>query len=174
MDAPLVIERVSREQGLADIDELIAVLRDSVDNGASVGFLPPLTYDEAWRYWVKALDQVASGERLLLTARRDGRIVGTVALGLETRPNGAHRAEVQKLLVHSACRRQGIARALMTQVEDAARAEGKTLLFLDTREGDAAEMLYERMDYTRLGSIPGYARNADGSFDPTVIFYKLL
>jgi len=174
MDASLTIERIDRGQGLADIDGLTAVLRDSVDNGASVGFLPPLTDDEARAYWVKALGQVAAGERLLLVARRDGRIVGTVALGLETRPNGSHRAEVQKLLVHSACRRQGIARALMTQVEDAARAEGKTLLFLDTREGDAAEMLYERMDYTRLGSIPGYARNAEGGFDPTVIFYKLL
>ncbi len=174
MDAALTIESVSREQGLEDIDDLVAVLQDSVDNGASVGFLPPLSYDEAWRYWAKALEQVAAGERLLLVARRDGRTVGTVALGLEARPNGSHRAEVQKLLVLSTCRRQGIARALMAAVEDAARAEGKRLLFLDTREGDAAEKLYEEIGYTRLGSIPGYARNADGGFDPTVIFYKQL
>ncbi|MFN8475624.1 MAG: GNAT family N-acetyltransferase [Anaerolineae bacterium] len=172
MDAHVTITRLSSEPDSAVIEDLIAVLQDSVDNGASVGFLPPLAADEAQSYWLKALDQVAEGERLLLAAQCDGRIVGTVALGLETRPNGAHRAEVQKLLVHSAYRRRGIARALMAAVEDAARADGRKLLVLDTREGDAAEKLYERIGYTRLGSIPGYARNADGSFDPTVIFYR--
>ncbi|MFN8498426.1 MAG: GNAT family N-acetyltransferase [Anaerolineae bacterium] len=174
MNAPVTIVPVNREEAPAVMNGLVAVLQDSVDNGASVGFLPPLSADEARAYWTKALDQVADGERLLLVAWCDGRIVGTVALGLETRPNGSHRAEVQKLLVHSAYRRRGIAQALMAAVEDAARADGRKLLVLDTREGDAAETLYQRIGYTRLGSIPGYARNADGSFDPTVIFYRPL
>lgn len=174
MNAPVTIVPVNREEAPAVMNGLVAVLQDSVDNGASVGFLPPLSADEARAYWIKALDQVAAGERLLLVAWCDGRIVGTVALGLETRPNGSHRAEVQKLLVHSAYRRRGIAQALMAAVEDAARADGRKLLVLDTREGDAAETLYQRIGYTRLGSIPGYARNADGSFDPTVIFYRPL
>ncbi|MFN8484427.1 MAG: GNAT family N-acetyltransferase [Anaerolineae bacterium] len=174
MGANVTIASVTREPGPAVIEGLVDVLQDSVNSGASVGFMPPLSADEARAYWTKALEQVAAGERLLLVARRDDRIVGTVALGLETRPNGSHRAEVQKLLVHSAYRRQGIAAALMAAVEDAARADGRKLLVLDTREGDAAEMLYERIGYTRLGSIPGYARNADGSFDPTVIFYRPL
>ena len=87
-------------------------------------------------------------------------------------PNAKHRAEVMKLMVHRRARGQGIGRALMLGLEEEARRVGRTLLVLDTRAGDAAERLYARLGYTRVGVIPRYARSASGSLDDTVYFYR--
>ncbi|MFI4921654.1 MAG: GNAT family N-acetyltransferase, partial [Gammaproteobacteria bacterium] len=77
--------------------------------------------------------KVEQGTRVLLVARAaDGSLVGTAQLDTETMPNGAHRAEVQKVCVLRSARGQGIGRQLMVAIEDAARAAGRTLLVLDT------------------------------------------
>ena len=62
----------------------------------------------------------------------------------------------------------------MRTVEALAREQGRTLLVLDTREGDAAELLYRKLGYTAAGVIPGYARSAGGSLDGSVFYYKQL
>jgi ribosomal protein S18 acetylase RimI-like enzyme len=159
----------------AALPDLIALLRDSVDSGASLGFWPPLGEAEAAAYWAARLHELAAGTRRLLVARAPhGRLVGSVQLGLALWPNAHHRAEVQKLMVHSTARRQGLGRALMAAVETSARAAGRSLLVLDTREGDPAETLYTAIGYTILGPIPGYVREADGTSSATVVFYRHL
>lgn len=170
----LQIERIAPADAAAALPELIELLRDSVDGGASVGFLPPLSEGEAHGYWADALAELANGQRVLLVARLDDRAVGTAQLGLAAKPNARHRAEVQKLLVHSRARRMGIARALMTALEEQARRLGLTLLVLDTRQGDPSERLYAAHGYTLAGIIPQYARNGDGGLDATVLYYKIL
>ena len=55
-----------------------------------------------------------------------------------------------------------------------ARAEGKTLLVLDTVTGDDAERLYERLGWTKVGVIPGYALYPDGRPCDTTVFWKSL
>ena len=89
-------------------------------------------------------------------------------------PNQPHRAEIAKLLVHRSARKHGIAQLLMEAAEDEARAEGKTLLVLDTVTGDAAERLYTRIGWTRVGVIPGYALYPDGRPCSTTVFWKAL
>jgi acetyltransferase len=145
-----------------------------VEDGASVGFLPPLSAADARGYWRAVLQAVSGGTRVLLVALDDGDVLGSVQLDLATMPNARHRAEVMKLVVHRRARRAGIGRALMLAVEQAAREAGRTLLVLDTRRGDAAERLYERLGYTRVGVIPRYARSATGALDDTVYFYREL
>ena len=54
------------------------------------------------------------------------------------------------------------------------RKDGFTLLTLDTKRGDVAETLHERSGWTRVGAIPNYALDPDGSSCDTVIFYKQL
>jgi ribosomal protein S18 acetylase RimI-like enzyme len=108
----------------------------------------------------------------VLAAVRDGVILGSVQLALATVPNATHRAEVQKLLVLRSFRRHGLGQALMLEVETVARQEGRQLLVLDTRLGDAAERLYTRIGYTRVGVIPKFARSSADSLDATVIFYR--
>ncbi len=136
------VERLSAEAMRAAWADLVRLLQDAVDGGASVGFLPPLSMNAADSYWDSVMASMQSGGRVLLAARQGGTVVGSVQLALEQRPNGRHRAEVQKLLVHSAARRQGIARALMGAIEDVAREHDVSLLVLDTLRGDAAEQLY--------------------------------
>ena len=168
------VERITAEQARPELDELIELLRDSVDNGASVGFLPPLGDPVARAYWEEVVEEAARGTKILLVARQGDGVVGTVQLAHATKPNALHRAEVQKLLVHTRARRQGIGEMLMAAVEAAAREAGRTLLVLDTRQGDPSERLYLKCGYARAGVIPHYARNERGGLDPTVLFYKLL
>lgn len=165
-----LIHALDDSEALRCLPDLVHLLRDAVNNGASVGFLPPLAEAEARAYWTRVAADVGAGSRLLLAAFEGD----AVQLALEPRPNGSHRAEVQKLLVLTRARRQGIGEALMAEVEVAARAQQRTLLVLDTRRGDPAEMLYRKLGYTVAGVIPRYARNGDGGFDDTVLFYRLL
>ena len=156
------------------LDSLVDLLHDSVNGGASVGFLPPLDLAEARAYWQGVLADVAAGSRLLLAAFAGDQMAGSVQLDLVQKPNGRHRAEVVKLLVHSRYRRRGMAQALMQAAEDQARQHSRTTLVLDTRQGDLAEGLYRKLGWTEAGVIPRYALNGDGGVDPTVFFYKLL
>jgi ribosomal protein S18 acetylase RimI-like enzyme len=160
----------------ADLDQLAQVLHAAVHAGASVSFVLPFSMDDARAFWRdQVLPRVDAGTRRILIARVDGRIAGTVQLDLATPPNQRHRAEVLKLLVHPDARRRGIARGLMVAIEDVARAEGRTLLTLDTRTGDAAEPLYRSLGYIAAGVIPEYALAPDGSsLEATTIMYKRL
>lgn len=168
------IKCISPEEEAVVLPQLIHLLQDTVTSGASVGFLPPLNAEDAQRYWKTVFQEVVQGSCILLVARDAGRIIGAVQLALATKPNAWHRAEVQKLIVLSSQRRRGIGRALMQAVEQVARDGERTLLVLDTRQGDSAELLYRSLGYHEVGVIPAYARSANGTLDNTVIFYKTL
>ena len=168
------IERVRPEEEQTVLPELISLLQDTVASGASVGFLPPLSEEDAHQYWRGVFQEVASGTCVLLVARHAGRIVGSVQLALATKPNGLHRAEVQKLFVLQSQRRRGTGHALMQAIEQAARECRRTLLVLDTRQGDTAEQLYRKLGYQEAGVIPAYALSAAGTLDSTIYFYKML
>ncbi|BCG57733.1 GNAT family N-acetyltransferase [Paenibacillus sp. URB8-2] len=141
-----------------------------VDDGASVGFLPPLSEEEAVDYW-----RGVPGDGVILwVAMEDGEIAGSVQLHLALKPNGLHRAEIAKLMVHPERRRQGIARMLMETAEACAASEGKTLLVLDTRGGDPSNLLYQSLGFAEAGRIPDYARSASGELHETVFYYKKL
>ncbi|HEY0900038.1 MAG TPA: GNAT family N-acetyltransferase [Sphingobacteriaceae bacterium] len=152
------------------VDELAGILVPVVDGGASIGFLAPLSLDEAKSYWLS----VPGPDTRIFLARINGKIAGTVQLHLCIKPNGLHRAEVCKLMVHPDLRRNGVARALMVSLEVTARAEGRTLLVLDTREGDHSNILYRSLGYTQAGRIPNFARSSEGGLDATVLYYKEL
>lgn len=148
------------------------VLRECVEAGASVSFLPPLSLKDAEGFYRRRATEVAAGKRIVLAAWKDGSLVGTAMVDLDMPANQQHRAEIQKLLVHPMARRYGVARTLMLQAEQAALTAGRSLLTLDTRAGDAAEELYRSMAWTEAGRIPAFARNAAGGLDATVLFYK--
>jgi len=156
------------------LPELAALLQDAVNSGAAVGFLPPLGLVEAADYWSEVVSAINGAGRILLVATADGALLGTVQLDPASRPNGRHRAEVTKVIVHSRYRRQGVGRALMLAVEAEAARLGRTTLVLDTRLGDSGEALYTSLGYQRAGIIPNYARSADGTLHATLIMYKLL
>jgi acetyltransferase len=168
------LQQVSASEARTLLNDLVELLTDSVESGASVGFLLPLSNHTIESYWHEVLQQIESRHRVLLIARDDKHIVGAVQLELASKPNALHRAEVQKLLVHTRNRNHGIAKMLMSEIEDIAHKLNRTLLVLDTLQGSDAEKLYGKWGYTRLGSIPNYARISDNTLQPTVVFYKVL
>jgi len=155
----------------AAIEELADVLADCVEGGASVNFMLPFGRDDAARFFETVIASVARDETVLLAARLDGRIVGTVQLGLDTPPNQPHRADIKKLLVHRAARGHGLGAALMDRIEQEARRRGRTLLVLDTA-GAEAERLYVRGGWQRVGVIPDYAMWPGGGFCDSTFFWK--
>jgi acetyltransferase len=155
-------------------DQLIHLLIDCVASGASVGFLPPLSAIDADTYWRKVEAAIGMPHRILLVAGHEEQILGAVQLELPDKPNASHRAEVMKLMVDTRARGRGLGRALMHKLEDYARGHHRTLLVLDTREGDAAEQLYLKLGYVRAGAIPRYARSANGELHTTVFMYREL
>lgn len=156
------------------LDELVNLLQDSVLNGASIGFLLPISHEDAVNYWREVTSALQTSYRIMLAAKAEERIVGSIQLDLASRPNGSHRAEVIKLMVHSSWRNQGIGQALLKAIEQEAQKVGRTTLVLDTREGDPSERLYLKTGYIRAGIIPEYARSTDGALHTTVFMYKLL
>jgi GNAT superfamily N-acetyltransferase len=153
------------------IDELADVLADCVEGGASVNFMLPFGSADGVAFFQKVIASVATGDTVLIAAKRDGRIVGTVQLGLDMPPNQPHRADIRKLLVHRAARGHGIGAALMARAETEAKARGRTLLVLDTASGDA-ERLYERSNWQRVGVVPDYAMWPGGGYCDTTFFWK--
>jgi GNAT superfamily N-acetyltransferase len=158
----------------AQIDQLVDVLIDCVEGGASVSFMHPLTRERAGAFWRRVAEGVASGTRALLVAEDAQGVCGTVQLIFDLPENQPHRADLAKMLVHRRARRQGLGAALVRAAEAAARDCGKTLLVLDAvTDGDAAR-LYARLGWVRVGDIPDYALFPRGGLCSTTYFYRKL
>lgn len=174
-DDLITVRRVAAGEAAACIEPLADVLVDCVEGGASVGFMLPLPRARALAFWRGVADGVERGERVLFVAvDAQGTIIGTVQLILSMPDNQPHRADVAKMLVHRSARRRGIAQRLIAALDEAARAEGKTVLVLDTVTGGDAERLYSRAGWQRVGVVPKYALMPDGAFCATTFFYKHL
>ena len=169
---PIAIERVA---GVTDhiVQGLAALLVDAVEDNAGISFMAGLRSHEAAEWWRKTLS-ASSSRAVVLVARDERGIVGTVQVQPAWPPNQPHRADVAKLIVHRRARGRGIARALMEELERHAREQRFTLLLLDTCKGGAAEQLYASLGWTRIGEVPHFALNPDGTPCDTVFFYKQL
>ena len=168
------VRRLEGEELHDHLDALASVLQDCVAGGASVSYLSPFSQEQARAAFAGFAAEAEQGRRLVLAAFDEGELVGTVQVILSLPPNQPHRGEIAKLLVHRRARRRGIAQLLMVQAESEARAEGKSLLVLDTVTGDGAESLYTKLGWTRVGVIPGYALYPDGRPCDTTVFFKNL
>ncbi len=173
-DPSFTIRALTADQIVARVDAFADILIDCVNRGASVGFLAPLDPDKAAKFWQDIASSVGRAERMVLAAEdRNGILVGTISIVLAQPENQPHRADIAKMLVHRAARRQGVGAALLASAEAAARAESKTVLVLDTAGAEAAA-LYSKAGWQMVGTIPDYALWPDGQLCATTIFYKTL
>ena len=165
-------DRISLDRDLRSLGDL---LHDCVHAGASVSFVLPFSRDDAAAFWrERVLPAVEADTCRLVVARQDQQIAGTVQLDLAMPPNQPHRGEIRKLLVHPSARRHGVARALMIEIEEQARAASRRLLTLDTASA-AAEQLYASLGYVRVGEIPRFSVRPDGAeLEGTMVMYKEL
>ena len=153
------------------LDEMCDLLADAVRDGASVGFLAPLPHATAVEYWTSVY-ALLDGDHYLWIVESEGKVIGSVQLAACTKPNGRHRAEVQKLLVRTTHRGQGLATRLMAALESFSQSIGCTLLVLDTESGSSAEGVYRHMGWQRVGEIPEYAGRPDGQLIATAVYFK--
>jgi len=169
--ATVTIERLRSHPSAEDLRGLAALLLDAVESNAGISFMPGLTQAGAEAWW-RSLLTGGPARAVVLVARDAAGIVGTVQVQPSWAPNQPHRADLAKLIVHRRRRGEGIAHALMSAAEREAAAEGITLLVLDTCKGSAAERLYTSLGWVRVGEIPEFALNPDGSMCDTVFFFK--
>jgi GNAT superfamily N-acetyltransferase len=139
-----------------------ALLRDAVDGGALLGFLPPLDDDAARCYWTSLVTELHAGARILLAACEGSRVVGCGQLVLSQLPATVHRAELQKIAVASDRRGRGIGAMLISALHAAALRHGRSMLLLNTQRGSPAERLYKRFGYQEAGVVRGYMRGPRG------------
>lgn len=175
MNTPTVaVRRVAPGEAMNLVEPLSDVLIDCVEGGASVSFMLPISRETARAFWRGVAQGVQRGERVLLVAEDAQGVVGTVQLITAMPENQPHRADVAKMLVMRRARRQGIALQLMQAVDEEARREGRNVLVLDTVTGGAAQALYEKAGWQRVGEVPRYALMPEGGFCGTTFFHKQL
>ena len=156
------------------IEQLTKLLYRCVLGGASVGYTDAETQvDDIRNYWLSVNHSLSKNSFKLVTVEIDNKIVGVVGLDLCTKPNGLHRAEICKLLVLPNYRGKGLAKKLMSEVEQLAWRLGLTLLTLDTNTKGITVSLYRSLGWQVSGEIPGFAQAVDGKFEATTIMFKL-
>ncbi len=69
---------------------------------------------------------------------------------------------MQKLFVAAGCRGMGVGQRLLGALQDAAIRRGRSLIHLNTRQGDPAEAFYKRLHYREGGTIPGWTLGPAG------------
>ena len=99
---------------------------------------------------LKRMDQPGAA---FVLARRGERAVGCGAL----KPMSREIAEVKRMYVQPQARRTGVARAIVHELEQLARAGGFSEIWLETglRQPDAVR-LYESLGYTRIAAYGDY------------------
>ncbi|MFZ5964085.1 GNAT family N-acetyltransferase [Thalassococcus sp. BH17M4-6] len=108
------------------------------------------------------IDALCAPGITLYAAEVDGRTVGCVAL-----KRGPEYGEVKSFFVDPDARGLGVGRALIAHLEAEARAEGLTLLRLETGVGlDAAQTLYRSFGYAQTGPFGAYEAS------PVSLFYE--
>jgi GNAT superfamily N-acetyltransferase len=152
-------------------DDLAQLLLDAHASGMALGLAAPLDRKRATAEWLATAALLHPQNRVMFGARVDDALVGTVQIVRSSAGNGSHRAEIQRLAVRGDMRGRGIGRALLEAATDRARELGITLLWLSTHAGTDSDRIYERLGWTRMGAMPGYATRPDGVVVANVFYY---
>ena len=115
-----------------------------------------------------AIDALFQPHIRFFVARLHGQAVGCGGVALFD-----DFAEVKRMYVRDAARRQGVAAALLARLEDEARNAGLSWLRLETGEHQIAAMrLYTRAEFRRCPAFGHYALMAPQSIATSVFFEK--
>jgi ribosomal protein S18 acetylase RimI-like enzyme len=102
---------------------------------------------------------VLDPESVVLTARSDRGIAGFAVMRF-----GDDAAHLNLLAVEPAQRRRGIARRLLTWLEESALTAGTYLIGLELRaNNEAAREFYRALGYRESGRVPGYYQGIEAA-----------
>jgi GNAT superfamily N-acetyltransferase len=168
------IVELSPGEVIAAAGDLAQLLLDAHDANMALGLAGPLTAEHAREVWADTAAKLDPGRRVLLVAREDGRVVGTVQVVRADAENGAQRAEVQRLAVLAERRGEGVGRDLLAAAGERAREMGLRLLWLTTHADTGSDRFYEAVGWTRLGTVPAYSVKPDGTLAGGAFYYREL
>lgn len=171
--AHLLSVEIATEITPSDLDDLCEATNAAIIEGGGFG-------------WVQSQDRAALArhfrgvllvpDRTLFLARLDGSVVGSAQLVRPPRNNEAQAfaAQLTHAYIAPYARGHGLARQLVTRVEEHAAGTGLRVLNLDVRETQASAIaLFEGLGYTRWGTHPAYAR-VDGRTVAGHFYHKLV
>lgn len=136
-----------------DLDKIMAVME--------VAFDP--AYGEAWTRRQVA-DALLFANTYYLLAARNGRepLEHEPAAGFVLSRGAVDEEELLLIAVAPSHRGEGIGSALLERFVTSARQRGVQRLFLEMREGNPAERLYQRHGFVRVGRRLAYYRRGTG------------
>ena len=129
---------------------LVNLLKDSVTNNYSVGFMQDSTEADFEKFWLDEIEMCDSENGIFLAFTGD-QVLGSVIVTRELRANGRHRAEFRKLLVHSKAQKVGIGTALEKLATNYAKEIGLKLLYLDSATSYLIDGVYEKCGWKKSG-----------------------
>lgn len=133
----------------------IAVQRATPGDASLLAALHASCFAQAWDEAAMAQFIAGPNTLCLLAAAVDKS--GSAPAGLLIARKAADEAELLTLGIVPACRRQGLARALMRAAMHALRTSGATQLFLEVEDGNQAALrLYTSLGAVRVGERKGY------------------
>lgn len=89
--------------------------------------------------------------------------------------NVLDEAEVLTLATAPAMRRRGLARSILHEAEEQAKAQGAATIFLEVAENNTAAIgLYTSSGYSQIGRRPGYYLPKDGAPIAALVLRKSL
>src|SRR5438270_13363155 len=103
-----MISAFTPEQAEKEVGQMMELLIDAVDSGASIGFMPPVRREEALAYWSDVIAAMRAGRRLLLVAVDGALAQGSGQIDLGPRADGNHRGEGSNAVVHCGVRVAGL------------------------------------------------------------------
>lgn len=134
-----------------DIDRIMAVMEAAFDPA----------YGEAWnRRQVSDALLMPNTHYLLAGANGKEPAEAASAAGFVLSRGILDEEELLLIAVHPDNRGRGIGAALLQRFIDSAGARGRTNLFLEMREGNAAGALYQRFGFEPVGRRRNYYRGA--------------
>jgi GNAT superfamily N-acetyltransferase len=127
------------------------------DSSAISVLLRQLGYEVPAATVAKRLADSRTGERVLLAQSRGGAVVGLIAYSqpIARLAEGGSFIRITTLIVDESTRTSGVGRALVSAVEQRARAEGATLTEVSSGRRDeraAAHKFYPSLGYEDTGS----------------------
>jgi [ribosomal protein S18]-alanine N-acetyltransferase len=130
-----------------DVAAIMPVMHDAFNPG----------FGEAWTA-AQCLSTLAMPGSHLLIAKN-----GNETVGFALSRGVVDEEELLLIGVLRTTHRQGVGRQLITKLSQICIELGRSVIFLEVREGNSANSFYEYIGFNPVGRRPNYYRSADGS-----------
>ncbi len=147
METIINIDTIIREAQKSDLLAIVKLLSEDVFGSQREKYESPLpeTYEEAFRY----IEQDPCHE--IYVMEQKGRIIGTLQLSLipHLSHQGAWRAQIESVTIHSSLRRQGLGSQLVQWAIERSREKGAKIIQLTSNKARTrAVRFYEKLGFT--------------------------